>query len=318
MPKKPIRFGLKYYCMNDDRKYLYYFQLHETEFAEQGLVKKSRTLVLIKDCLKNLPNKGQYIIYCDSYYTTKLLANYLSKQGYGFALAMNARRDTDWRKLKQKLKNKVRMTVRKITKNYTMALFQDLTKKKKVKHIRILTNLGDDSNRYYLKRTWNGVKEIPFEVKAYSEGMSFVDQMNQRLVLYQARSRNWTWKRVAFLSIIRFVMYNTFVVAKEHLEQKLSWCDFLTLLRDQQIKYTNIKSKQIKLQRRRESNKRTKRRQRAAEKEKKARQKANKNKNRITSNRKIGVKAHKGKPIRKPITTRRYLRELVAAFAFTD
>ena len=157
--------------MNDDRKYLYYFQLHEAEFDDYPEVtKKSRTLALIKDCLKNLPNKGHYIVYCDSYYTTKILANYLSENGYGFAMAMNARRDSDWQKLKQKLKNKERMTVRKITKNYTMALFQDLTKKKKVKHIRIITNLGSDTNRYYLKRTWNGVKEIPFEVKAYGEG----------------------------------------------------------------------------------------------------------------------------------------------------
>lgn len=198
-----------------------------------------------------------------------------------------------------------------------MALFQDLTKKKKVKHIRILTNLGNDTNRYYLKRTWNGIKEIPFEVKAYAEGMSFVDQMNQRLAAFQPKSRNWTWKRVAFLSMIRFMMYNTFVVAKEHLEQKLSWSDFLTLLRDQLIKYADIKSEQIRLRRRRESNKQAKRRQRTAEKEKKARQKANKNKNRAKSA-KTRVKSHKGKPIRKPITTRKYLRDLVQRFAFNE
>lgn len=72
-------------------------------------------------CLKNLPNKGCYIVYCDSYYTTKVLADYLSKNGYGFALAMNARRDSDWQKLKQKLKNKERMTVRMLRRNSARA-----------------------------------------------------------------------------------------------------------------------------------------------------------------------------------------------------
>lgn len=119
IPAKPIRYGLRYYCLVDEKRYLYHFILHRAkkniEKTQRGRRKKtdppkmkdSMLLQLMKSIVENLTcANGPHVLCADSYYTTKQVADYLARHGLGFFMQCSSIRSREiWKKASANMRN---------------------------------------------------------------------------------------------------------------------------------------------------------------------------------------------------------------------
>ena len=83
MPQKPIRFGYKVWCLNLSGGYLYTFDVYQgagsrNKFSDEFTVGASVVISLVD----TLPD-GNYRVYCENYFTTAEMLDYLAKRGVG-------------------------------------------------------------------------------------------------------------------------------------------------------------------------------------------------------------------------------------------
>lgn len=230
IPAKPIRYRLHYYCLVDEKRYLYHFILHrkkKVEKARQGRrkktdplkVKDSVLLQLMKSIVENLTTaNGPHILCADSYYTTKQVADYLARRGLGFFMQCSSIRSREiWKKATLNMKKTNAGRVGSATVGpFVAVVWEDFDKNKNPKLVRIFSNASkNETVTINLKNQKTARQKIvPYEIAHYMRGMGFVDFLNQAIRDADAASthRNRSWRKVNFLTMIRFTLNNMYVI----------------------------------------------------------------------------------------------------------
>ncbi len=271
IPAKPIRYGLRYYCLVDQKRYLYHFILHRKKKIQptksRGRPKKtdppkekdSVLLQLMKSIVNHLPStNGPHIICADSYYTTKQVADYLAKQGLGFFTQCSSIRSRQiWQKAKDKMKKGDAGRVGRVKcGTYVAVLWEDFDKNQNPKLVRIFSNASkDESIKINIKNQKTPRQKIvPYEVSKYMKGMGFVDALNQAIRDADAASnhRNRSWRKCHFLTLIRFTLNNMYIINKhdeESRQKREPFGDFLDRCVDEFIEHADHLAEQKKIKR---------------------------------------------------------------------
>ena len=233
MPRKPVKWGIKAFSLNESETgYTYSWMLYTGAASKE--TKTSRRLhvhvdtdsspskyhpsdltipgEVVVELLNGLEHKG-HVIYCDNYFNRPALVSKLSQLGFGCCGPV--------RYTAQGIPNAAHPKTNRMKKGDNPTLYEKAGQLCIVwhdnKNVVLLTNVGDCrviTKQIRCKKSESGLREIakPKSIDNYNKFMGGTDLANQIFQYYTHTHRSLKWWKRVFFSMLNISMLNATVI----------------------------------------------------------------------------------------------------------
>jgi len=237
---KPVRWGIKAFLLCDSTNYyccnaiLYAGKSTNNGNINEKFSTTEKTVISLVEPYFN----HNRIVYCDNFFTSMRLEEYLREKKTGIIGVWRANKIPDFRNLLIPDKNMYVSYKFKNNNNFILTIWND----KKI--VNILNNCFPVTTFLKEKKT-NNFRVIPSIVNDYNKFSRGVDANNQNTYHFRFPHKSRRWTRSVFFHFIHVSIYNAFILYKNKFKNtkfKQFYEDIVTMLLGYDTKNKKIKA----------------------------------------------------------------------------
>jgi len=205
---KPVRWGVKMYLVSDSVSY--YCLGGEIYYGKKNNCDNIQNLTPTETVVAKLLEPYYYlgkIIFCDNFFTSLKLEQYLRDKNVGLVGAMRSNRIPGYKQLKIPDKKFFASYKMKENENFILTIWNDN------RVVNIMNNAFPVNN--YLKTRKNRTIVIPSIINKYNQYKHGVDSNNQNTYHYRFPHKSYRWTKNVFFHLIHISIYNAYVIYRK-------------------------------------------------------------------------------------------------------